>query len=303
MSEQHILLVESPCALNIHLECLKISRKGMEPLRLLPSDIAVLCLHHHTVQLSVHVLRKLTEAGAAILVTDDRHQPAGLMLQDYGRPNAVVRLRQQIALEQSGEDRLVWQQLVSGKLRTQSRLLGKLARRSTARLARLAEAVEPGDAGHLEGQGARLYWRDLFDVPFKRQKRGAEDPINTRLNFGYALLRSLVARELAFAALRPEIGVGHRSTENPFNLADDFLEPYRFLVDEIVVSDPPDENSEFDAQSRKRLISDLFEQTVCLNGQDFRLPAAIRKTVASYLRILEAGGGGRRRKLELPECP
>jgi CRISPR-associated protein Cas1 len=293
MSEHRILLIESPAQLSIDLGRIRICRQDYSDAFVLPRDIAVVCLHHHTIQISVHVLRALAEAGAGVIVTDDAHHPCAWLLPTNGNGDLVRRLRQQIQLDAHPHKANLWQQLVQARLRTQAANLRALNRKGALRLERLAHQVSPGDAEKCEGQGARHYWAHLFPMGFRREKQGSTDPINVRLNFGYAVLRSMIARSLAMAGLNPALGLGHVSTENPFNLADDFIEPYRFLVERYVALCELDE---FDGQARKRLLR-LVEIEVAINGANYRLPAAINESIASYLRILD----GRNSDLCLPE--
>ena len=293
MSGHRILLIESPTRLGVDLGRLCIQREGHPDTFVVPADIAVVCLHHHTIQLSVHTLRVLAEAGAGVVVTDAFHQPCAWLLPTQGNNDIVRRLRQQIALDTNFRKAILWQHIVQTRLRTQAANLRALNRKGALRLERLAKETQPSDSGKTESQGARHYWPRLFTPGFKRNKHGAQDSINARLNFGYAVLRSMIARALVMAGLNPSLGLGHCSIENPFNLADDFIEPYRFLVERQVVQG---EKSEFDAISRKRLLR-FVESEVRLNGADYRLPAAITETVASFLRILD----GRSDVLALPE--
>lgn len=292
MSAHRILLVENPAQLNIDLGRMRIQRDGMPDVFVLPSDIAVLCLHHHTIQISVQTLRALAEAGASIIVTDTSHHPCALLLPTNGNGDLVRRLRQQIRLDADPLKGLLWQQFVQARLRTQAANLRGLDRKGALRLERLANEVASGDRGKCEGQGARHYWAHLFPREFKRSKQGADDPVNARLNFGYAVLRSMIARALVMAGLNPALGLGHCNTENPFNLADDFIEPYRFVVERHVAQSEP---GEFDGKARKQLLQ-LVEAEVVLNNAGYRLPAAIAETIASYLRILD----GRKGSLALP---
>lgn len=155
------------------------------------------------------------------------------------------------------------------------------------RLDRLIDEVEPGDSTHREGQAARHYWQFMFD-DFKREKQGAKDGVNSRLNYGYAVLRSLVARELVAAGLSCELGVGHRSLENPFNLADDFMEPYRFTVERHVRQ--LDCSAALNSAGKKEVVS-FIETEVKLGKHDYRLVPAVRESIASYVRILESNKG------------
>lgn len=292
MSAHRILLIENPAQLHIDLGRVRIQREGMPDVFVLPSDIAVLCLHHHTIQISVQTLRALAEAGAGIIVTDASHHPCAWLLPTNGNGDLVRRLRQQIQLDADPLKGLLWQQFVQARLRTQAANLRGLERKGALRLERLANEVTSGDSGKCEGQGARHYWAHLFPQEFKRAKQGADDPVNARLNFGYAVLRSMIARSLVMAGLNTALGLGHCSTENPFNLADDFIEPYRFVVERYVAQG---ETGEFDGKARKKLLQ-LVETEVVLNNAGYRLPAAITETVASYLRILD----GRKGNLALP---
>lgn len=292
MSDHRILLIENPAFVSVDLGRIKIRREGQDSF-ILPRDIAVLCLHHHTIQITIHALRVLAQAGASIMVTDEIHHPCAWLLPQVGNGDLVRRLRQQIAMDTSEVRGKLWQAIVQARLKTQAINLRALNRKGALRLERLANEVQPADRTKCEGQGAKHYWSYLFEENFKREKQGAEDGVNARLNFGYAVLRSMVARSLVMSGLNPALGLGHCNMENPFNLADDFIEPFRFIVERCVASSTL---GEFDGQARKQILS-FVQQEIKLKGAGYRLPAAINESVASFVRILD----GRAEHLHLPE--
>jgi CRISPR-associated protein Cas1 len=225
------------------------------------------------------------------MATDAQHMPCALMLPTQANRAAASRLRIQIAHLDDALSQALWQEIVRARIRTQAANLRHFELTGALRLGRMVDEVEPADRSHREGQAARHYWQHFWEdaaPDFKREKQGAEDPVNARLNFGYAVLRSLVARELVAAGLSPELGVGHRSTENPFNLADDFMEPYRFVVERA--GRPSAANGSFDASARVAM-SSIVEQTVRIGKKDYRLLSGVRETVASYVRVLESSKG------------
>jgi len=298
MSEQRVLVIANPAHLRIDTGRLKIERDGFDHTFVSPKDIAVLCLEHHTTTLSVAVLRALAEAGAAVMVTDARHMPCAMQIPLAATGLDAGRLRQQIALDASEKRGELWQQLISAKLSMQANALRGLQRNGALRLERLATQVQHGDKSNAEGQGAKHYWNNLFPETFKRSKEGAEDPLNIRLNYGYAVLRAMIARALVAVGLNGTMGLGHCNAGNAFNLADDFIEPYRFLVD-VHLADEADTWSEapgFDSRAKRYLLG-FVERPVRMAGQDMRLHAAIDASIASFVRILEGKG----KKLVLPE--
>ena len=296
MSAHRILLIETPVEIAIRNGRLRIRRQKMEDTFILPDDIAVLVLHHHAIRLSVHVLRTLTQAGSMILVTDERHNPSGVLWPWVGGSVLVRRLRQQIRLDGTDKQKLLWSQLVQCRIATQAMNLRYFGCNGALRLERLCSKVEPGDRSNLEAQASRHYWRHLLPEGIRREKRGATEPLNVRLNFGFATLRSLVAREIATAGLNPALGVGHHSSENPFNLADDLMEPYRFIVERHVILG--DFSLPFDSAARVAVLGFLSNE-VELAGRTFRLAPAIAETVASLTRILN----GKRIRINAPGLP
>lgn len=291
MSADRILLIESPCELSIDLGRVRVRRADKADSHVAPMDVAVLVLHHHTISLSVGTLRELALAGASIMATDAQHMPCALMLPTQANRAAASRLRRQITHLDDALSQTLWQEIVRSRIRTQAANLRHFELTGALRLERMVDEVELADRTHREGQAARHYWQHLWqdaEPDFKREKQGAKDPVNARLNFGYAVLRSLVARELVAAGLSPELGVGHHSTENPFNLADDFMEPYRFVVERV--ARPSAAEGDFDAPARVAMAR-IVEQTVCIGKKDYRLLPAVRETISSYARVLESSEG------------
>lgn len=295
MSADRILLIENPARISVDHGRLKIARDGEDDAFASPDDIAVLCLHNHTVSITTQALKVLALAGASVLVTDDRHYPCALMLPLAGNMAAPQRLHEQIQLIGKSQVGELWAQIVRSRLATQAANLRHFDLNGALRLERLAGEVKPGDVSNAEAQGAKHYWKHFFfGSEFTREKEGAEDGLNARLNYGFAVLRALVARQLAMSGLNAGLGLGHRRQDNPFNLADDFTEPFRYLV-ERHVRGMEDMSGEL-TSTIKAVLLRFMEQEVAINGQNFRLGSAVAEVVASYCRILERQEG----QLRLP---
>lgn len=287
MSEEHILVIENPAHLSVDLGRLRLRRDGFEDVFFLPADVACVVLHHDAITVSHHALRVLADSGSTLLATDEHHMPSGIFLSAHGNRLSSSRLWSQIELHDSPEAEELWRQIVVSRLLTQAANLRDLEMNGALKLERFAERVMPGDSSNVEGQGAKHYWSAIF-TDFTREKRGASDGLNARLNYGYAIIRSLVARELVARGLTPELGLGHRNHANSFNLADDFMEPYRYVVERFVCTQ--DTDTEFVGAEKIALLR-LLKCVVPIRNRDFRVTSAIAETVMSFLRILESGSG------------
>ncbi len=292
MSADRILLIENPARLSIDHGRLKIARDGEDDVFAAPADIAVLCLHHHTVSITTQALKSLASVGATVLVTDDKHYPCAIMLPLAGNMAAPQRLHEQILLIGKSSVGDLWAQIVRSRLATQARNLRHFELNGALRLERLMEEVKPADVSNAEAQGARHYWKHFFGPEFSREKEGAEEGLNARLNYGFAVLRALVARQLAMSGLNPALGLGHRRQDNPFNLADDFTEPFRYLVERHVRT-MEDVTGELTSTTKATLLR-FMEQEVEMNSQNYRLGSAVAEVIASYCRVLERQEGSLR---------
>lgn len=288
MTDHRVLLIEHSAHLSIDTGRLKIARSEQADVFVAPGDIAVLCLHHPAITLSQQALREVAQQGGVVMLTDEQHLPTGMLIPPVGQSRLGLRLRQQIALDGSELAQRLWQQVVQARLRGEAATLRQLKRKGALQLERMVDQVEPGDAKRHEGRAARHYWKHLFPDGFQREKQGATDMVNGSLNYGYSVLRSLVARSLACAGFQCALGIGHYSPENPFNLADDLMEGYRHVVEYHVAEmlDASD-GTEFNAAWRKQLLG-FVAREVGLPAGDFRLPVAIQETVSSLARVLDS---------------
>lgn len=197
--------------------------------RLPLEDLAWIILDTPQATLTTALLAACMEAGIALIVTDQRHHPSGLTLPFHRHHRQAEVAALQIAAGEGLRKRL-WQSVVRTKIRNQAANLD-LCGDGGITLRAMAERVAPGDSDNIEARAARHYWPRFFSN-FVREN--GEDRRNAMLNYGYAVMRGAVARGLAAAGLLPAIGLHHASALNPFNLADDLLEPFRPVVDLLV---------------------------------------------------------------------
>jgi len=192
-------------------------------------DMALLLLDNHQVTISTQLITKLQGNNVAIITTDAHHMPFGIMLPMFGHSEYSERIKHQLQASEPLKKQL-WKQTVEQKIKNQQTVL-QLFEKPSEHMNSYFENVRSGDTTNMEGIAAQNYWKYLFD-DFTRERFGGEP--NNMLNFGYAILRSIVARALVSSGLLPVLGIFHKNKYNPYCLADDIMEPYRPFVDKRV---------------------------------------------------------------------
>ncbi len=205
-------------------------------------DIGVVVLDAYQSSISHNLISKLLHNNVALITCDEKHLPQGLMLNLDGNHVQQERFAAQIDASQPLKKQL-WQQTVKAKIHNQANLLKRLHQDGDIDLAEYPlenmkyweESVKSGDPDNYEGRAAAFYWKNIFTDMIKNFKRGRFEPEpNNLLNYGYAVLRAIVARSLVASGMLPTLGIHHHNKYNAYALADDIMEPYRPFVDEIV---------------------------------------------------------------------
>ncbi len=205
-------------------------------------DIGVVILDAYQSTVSHKLISKLLDNNAALITCDGKHMPQGLMLNLDGNHIQQERFNYQIEASLPLKKQL-WQQTIKAKIQNQANLLRKLCDERGLKVAEYPfenmdywmENVKSGDPDNYEGRAAAFYWKNIFGDIINRFKRGRfEAEPNSLLNYGYAILRAIVARGLIASGLLPTLGIHHHNKYNAYALADDIMEPYRPYVDEIV---------------------------------------------------------------------
>lgn len=196
-------------------------------------DIGIIVLDHKQITITSGVLEALLENNSAVITCDSKSMPVGLMLPLYGNSTQNERFRQQLDASLPLKKQL-WQQTIRMKIQNQAAVLFKCRGEEMKCMKVWADDVRSGDPDNLEARAAAFYWKSLFvDIEgFTREREGI--PPNNLLNYGYAILRAVVARGLVASGLLPTLGVHHHNRYNAYCLADDIMEPYRPYVDELV---------------------------------------------------------------------
>ncbi len=259
------------------------------------ADLAVVIAAHPQVTFTQAVLSGLAAAGGVFVACDGRNLPVGMLLPLAGHFAQAERFAAQARAPLPMRKRL-WRQIVCAKIKAQASLLMELQGDDNG-IAVLARHVRSGDPSNLEARAARRYWPRLFaDLNFRRHRENEDQ--NILLNYGYAVLRAIVARAICAAGLHPSLGIHHHNRYNAFCLADDLMEPYRPTVDRSVAEymRTHDQVCELEPAAKQHIISDLTVRYVVDGEQRTLFDTAAR--MASSLADVFLGSRG---ELELPD--
>lgn len=258
-------------------------------------DIGILILDHWQITITHAVIAKLLANNVALITCNEVHLPTGLMLNLEGHTLQSRHFQHQVNASLPLKKQL-WQQTVMAKIVNQSNLLAQ-HRIANKTLVNLVTRVKSGDSDNCEAHAAGYYWKHLFPIlpGFVRQRDG--EPPNNLLNYGYAVLRAVVARSLVGSGLLPTLGIFHRNQYNAYCLADDIMEPYRPYVDKVVFHIVQLNGRFLDmTPSMKQQLLGIPAMDVMLGEEKCPLMNAVQRTTASLARCFE----GSSRKLLYP---
>ena len=260
-------------------------------------DIGLVILDNKRITLTSGLLEALLENNCAVVTCDSKSMPVGLFLPLYGNTTQNERFRYQLDASEPLKKQL-WQQTVKAKIYNQMAVLESCLCDKFKCMGQWANDVRSGDPDNLEARAAAYYWKTLFGkVPgFTRDREGVCP--NNLLNFGYAILRAVVARALVGSGLLPTLGIHHHNKYNAYCLADDIMEPYRPYVDELVYKMVSESGYDIDlSKDIKAQLLTIPTLEVMISGKRSPLMVAVGQTTASLYKCFS----GELRKVVYPE--
>lgn len=299
----------NPAYLNVRLAQLEIRLPEVEKNDSLPElfkasavkripieDIGVMVLDNKQITITQGALGALLDNNVAVVTCDEHRMPSGLLLPLEGNTTQSERFRDQIEASLPLKKQL-WQQTIQAKILNQSSVLYRQRGLDCGNMEAWAKQVKSGDADNLEGRAAAFYWQNLFGEikGFRRDREGV--PPNNLLNYGYAILRAVVARSLVGSGLLPTLGIHHHNRYNAYCLADDIMEPYRPYVDKLVaeIVDSGADISHLTTELKGKLLA-IPVLDVVINGRRSPLMVGVGMTTASLYKCYS----GEIRKIAYP---
>ncbi len=295
---KQILYFGNPCSIKKENQQLiiTIKRNDKEEVISRPiEDIGVVILDHPQINLTHGAISELMQKNVALICCNNQYMPNGMMLPFDAYHTQTQRMHAQIKASQALK-RNLWQQTIISKITNQAKVL-EYTQHSNHPLYNYAKNVKSGDTSNREAAAANYYWAHLFpSIPnFNRDSNGQYP--NNLLNYGYAILRSIMARSIVAAGLFPSIGVYHHNKYNAYCLADDLMEPYRPYVDKLIlqiIKKYPDKK-ELNTELKKELLT-IPHLDVTIDKEKSVLMIASQRTASSLARCFT----GETRKILYP---
>ena len=291
---KRVLCFENPARLSLKLAQMVVELQDVT--RTLPiEDIGVVILDHKQITITHALIDALLANNVAMVTSNDKHLPVGLMLPLDGNTLQSERFRAQIDASEPLKKQM-WQQTIVAKILGQAHVLGTQLIEHNNML-KWAKDVRSGDTENMEARAAAFYWRNMFEKDeFIRDPQGL--PPNNLLNYGYSIVRAMMARALVGAGLLPTLGIHHHSRYDAYCLADDIMEPYRPFVDMKVLEMWKNGGITSDISSdQKRELLGITTMDVSISGHRSPMMLAIQTTAQSVQKCYS----GEARKIIYPD--
>ncbi len=283
-----VIFLANPIKLSVKNEQLIIDNGEISSVPL--EDIECVVADNRQITFSTHLLSRLAEHGITLYVSDSKHLPTGVFLPILKHSRHFSVLKEQINMSLPTKKQL-WKQIICKKTENQATVLKLCMIDGWEEIDAIKHRVKSGDPDNMEAVAASKYFKLLFGKDFTRSQ---ENTVNALLNYGYAILRSTIAKYLVAYGYEPSLGLFHKSTLNPFNLADDIIEPFRPLVDLWVKQHF--EDAEEITTMHKAQLANLLSADVLMDGKHFAASRAIDTTVQSLTGYINKS----RKELLLP---
>ena len=180
--------------------------------------------------MTTSLLAELSKRKIKVIFCDEKRNPSAELISYYGSHDTSNKIRKQIAWKQNTKE-AVWTEIVTEKIRKQKEFLEALGKEESELLSSYLKEIDWNDVTNREGHAAKVYFNALFGLDFTRTE---DNFINAALNYGYSIILSAFTREIVANGYLTQLGIFHDNMFNQFNLASDFMEPFRVLVDREV---------------------------------------------------------------------
>lgn len=267
-------------AAELHIKEGQLEVSSSDGVALIPiEDLNQIMLHGANIRLSTMDLSILSQNKVAIMTLDEKFLPTAIVLPFEGHARQSKLMHAQVNTEKK-KYLDIWIQVIKQKIINLSRALSIMGLKGAEEISKYADTVTEDNVDYNEALAAKEY----FEFYHEGLNRRTEDPINSRLNYGYAVVRSLIARSLVSTGFHPTFGIHHDSQLNAFNLADDLIEPYRAIVD-LVAHANIGSNVQLSKNERLELSHVLYNACI-VDGIKVNVMSAIDMMVESLKRII-----------------
>lgn len=244
---------------------------------ILLEDINSICMESLYTVISSYTLKKMVEHDIIFYICDEKHLPSGVLLGMNNYSRQLKNLKMQFNMSKPLMKR-IWQDIIRVKVKNQAKCLEILKCPNYEEIENLIPCIQSGDTTNVEARAAAIYFKQLFGNDFYRRLDCVE---NAGLNYGYAIVRGMIARTLVMYGFEPAIGIFHHNQLNNFNLADDLIECFRPIVDLYVVKNIDKMSNEL-TQSEKQKIFNVVNCLVLIDGKKFNMQGAIEYMIKSF---------------------
>ena len=271
-----IIVISKRAKLDLQLGYMVV--RSDEVTKIVLSEISTVLIESTAVSLTTSLIAELAKRKIKVIFCDEKRNPSCELVNYYGSHDTSNKIRKQIVWKQNTKE-AVWTEIVSEKIRKQKELLEILGKEESELLASYLTEIEWGDKTNREGHAAKVYFNALFGMNFTRTE---DCNINAALNYGYSIILSAFTREITANGYLTQLGIFHDNMFNQFNLASDFMEPFRVLIDRKVKQMNLEE---FDHDEKLQLV-DVLNQEVQIDGRKQYVNNAIKIYCRSVLDAL-----------------
>ena len=223
------------------------------------SEIETVMIESTSVSLTAALLCELTKKKIKVIFCDEKRNPSAELMSYYGCLDTSNKIRKQIAWKQSTKE-AVWTEIVTEKIRKQKEFLEARGKEESEQLSSYLKEIDWNDVTNREGHAAKVYFNAVFGMDFTRTE---DNIINAALNYGYTINLSAFTREIVANGYLTQLGIFHDNMFNQFNLASDFMEPFRVLVDREVFGL---NLTKFEHEEKKQLVN-IFNHEVKIDNK------------------------------------
>lgn len=275
------IVLTKDCKLSLRLKHLVINSDEITTVPL--EEIGQLVIENPNIVMTGHLLNALSQHKITTIICNEKHLPHSHINLVYGHFRQVETIKKQIDWPDQLKQ-ILWQYIVKEKIKNQKKVLEKIYNEKFENFDHYISQVEPDDVTNREGHAAKVYFNRMFGLHFIR---GIDDPINWGLNYGYSIILALFSRVITTKGLLTELGIHHRSQFNHYNLASDFMEVYRPIVDLTVKQNVYEQFT----RKEKRALLNMYNMKIQINGRNQYLSNSVEIFVDNMVKFLNTGDG------------